>query len=58
MAKILLDTDYLYDTSEAAKLLGISYATIFRWIKAGKLIPFRIDGRTVIPKSEIERLKI
>ena len=57
MSKILIDTDEYFDTTEAAKLLGIGYATLYRWIKSGKILPLRVAGRTVIPKSEIDRLK-
>ena len=57
MSKILIDTDEYHDTTEAARLLGISYATLYRWIKSGKILPLRVTGRTVIPKSEIDRLK-
>ena len=57
MTKLILDTAEVYDTNEAARLLGIGYATLYRWIKESKLIPLRIGGRTFIPKSEIERLK-
>jgi len=49
--------DNVYETTEAARLIGIGYATLYRWIKRGKLIPIRIAGRTLIPKSEVERLK-
>ena len=49
--------DNVYETTEAAQLIGIGYATLYRWIKAGKLTPIRIAGRTLIPKSEVERLK-
>ncbi len=48
--------DNVYETTEAARLIGISYATLYRWIKAGKLTPIRIAGRTLIPKTEVERL--
>ena len=57
MAKLVVDTAELYDTKEAAGILEIGYATLYRWIKDGKLIPLRIGGRTLIPKSEIERLQ-
>lgn len=57
MVKIVIDMPDLYDTNEAAQMLGIGYATIYRWIKAGKLIPVRVDKRTLIPKSEIVKLK-
>ncbi|GAI70547.1 unnamed protein product [marine sediment metagenome] len=49
--------DNVYETTEAAQLIGISYATLYRWIRAGKLTPIRIAGRTLIPKSEVGRLK-
>ncbi|MBA7699650.1 hypothetical protein ES703_108349 [subsurface metagenome] len=57
MPKLVVDTAEIYDTNEAARLLGIGYATLYRWIKDGKLIPLRVGGRTLIPKSEVERLK-
>jgi len=44
-------------TTEAAEALGVHYATVFRWIKSGKLLSIRLDGRTFIPKSEVEKLK-
>jgi len=57
MVKIIIDMPDLYDANEAARMIGIGYVTVYRWIKAGKLIPVRVDKRTLIPKSEIERLK-
>ncbi len=47
----------IYGVSESATALGISYVTLYRWIKAGKLLPIRIAGRTLIPKSEVVRLQ-
>ena len=57
MPKIVIDTDELYETKEAAELIGIGYATLYRWIKKGRLVPVRVAGRTLIPKYEIERLR-
>ena len=57
MAKIIIDMPDLYDTNEAAQVLGIGYATLYRWIKAGRLIPARVGNRTLIPKSEIWRFQ-
>jgi len=57
MAKLVIDTDEIYSTQEAANLLGIGYATLWRWIKKGSLTPIRLSGRTFIPKSEVVRLK-
>jgi len=42
---------------EAANLLGRGIATIWRWIRDGKIIAIKIGGRTLIPRQEIERLK-
>ncbi|MBA7675924.1 hypothetical protein ES703_84163 [subsurface metagenome] len=57
MVKFVIESDDLFDVTEAAKLLGRGYATIYRWIASGKVIPVRMDNRTLIPRSEIERLK-
>ena len=56
MAKILLDTDSLFDTTEASQMLGMGYATLYRWISRGKIVPIRVMGRTLIPQSEIDRI--
>ncbi len=55
MVKFVIESPDLYDADEAAKILGIGYVTVWRWIRAGKLIPVKMGGRTLIPKSEIER---
>ncbi len=63
MVKLVFDIPDLYEATEAAQMIGIGYATLYRWIKAGKLIPVRVDGekvinrRTLIPISEIKRLQ-
>ena len=46
-----------FTVKEAAEYFEVAEITLRRWIKAGKIIPVRGDGRTLIPKSEIERLK-
>lgn len=59
MAKITatVEIEDLYDVDEAADLLGRGVATIWRRIRDNKIIVVRIAGRTLVPKSEIERLK-
>ena len=59
MAKITatVEIEDLYDVDEAADLLGKGVATIWRRIRDDKIIVVRIAGRTLIPKSEIERFK-
>ena len=59
MVKIKVDTNIpnIYSTIEATKLLGIGYATLFRWIKSGKIQVIKMNNRTLITKREIERLR-
>jgi len=57
MVKFVIESADLYDILEAGKALGIGYATVYRWIASGKIIPVRMDNRTLVPRSEIERLK-
>jgi excisionase family DNA binding protein len=55
--KVEVEIEDAVDTEEAAKVLGVGIATVWRWIAKGKLANFKVAGRTLIPKSEIERLK-
>ena len=60
MAKVTITVEAAtdaYGPEETAKLLGKGIATIWRWIRDGKIIAIRVGGRTFIPKQEIERLK-
>ena len=57
MTESTINTDHLYKPAEAAQLIGIGYATVYRWIKSGKLIPVKIAGHTLVSKGEIDRLQ-
>ncbi|RKY51917.1 MAG: DNA-binding protein [Candidatus Neomarinimicrobiota bacterium] len=51
----------MYTTKETAEVLRVCLKTVFNYIKEGRLKPVRIGGtkktgRTLIPKSEIEKL--
>lgn len=47
-----------YTTGEAAKLIGVSFRTIKRWIFSEKISVLKTpSGRYRVPKSEIERIR-
>jgi len=58
MPKIVVDTGEVYSAADAAREIGIGYATLYRWIKKGKIIVVKLAGRTLVPKTEVERLQI
>jgi len=49
-------TDIL-SISEAAKELGVTRVTLYRWIDKGKIQSLLFGGYRAIPKTEVERLK-
>ena len=50
--------DYFCTESQAAELLGVNRATIWRWIKGGKLSSQRLGSQVVlVPKWEVELIK-
>jgi len=55
--EIRLTTDDLVTIREAAKSIGCARLTIYRWLKAGKIAGVALAGQTLIPKSEVNRLK-
>ena len=60
MTRVTIKVDAVadaYGPEEAANLLGKGVATIWRWIRSGRIIVVRIGGRTLIPQAEIQRLQ-
>jgi len=60
MTKVTIKVDAVadaYGPQEATRLLGKGEATIWRWIRSGKILAVRIGGRTLIPEQEIERVQ-
>jgi len=45
----------LVPMKQAAEALGIHPATLWRWIKAGKIR--KVPGTRFVPRSEIDRLR-
>jgi len=55
--KVTLELENLVPPVEAARLLGIHRQTLWRWVREGKILSLKAGGKTLIPQSEIERLK-
>ncbi len=46
----------LYSPREAEAILGVSHATLYRLIDAGRIEARKLLGKTVIPAASLERL--
>ena len=55
--EIKIKSDDLLTVPAAAKQLVRSKMTLYRWIKANKIIYAELGGVLFIPKSEVARLK-
>jgi len=55
--KFTINSDDLLTIPEAAKELNKGVATIYRWMKSGKLQTIKLSRNTLIPRTEILRLK-
>lgn len=55
--KVVVEIPDAHGVEEAAILFGVGVATVWRWLAKGKLKGIKLAGRTLIPASEIERLK-
>lgn len=47
---------YAFPIAAACTALGIGKTSLYKLIAAGELRAIKIAGRTLVPKSEIERL--
>ncbi len=45
-----------YNVGEAARIIGVGRTTMHKMLNQGRVRPVKIGSRTIIPKSEIERL--
>ena len=46
-----------YTTTEAARLVGVTAQTIKNWVSRGILKGYRLGGRIVIPRAELDDYK-
>ena len=56
-AKITVSTGDLVSVPQAAKELGVHFATVYRWIDKGRIRPFRIGGQVFVTLDEVRQLK-
>lgn len=49
-------TEKLYSVREAAEVTGLAYATIWSHFKRGKLMKTKMGGKTMVRRSELEKL--
>jgi len=45
-----------YNVRESARIVGVGRTTMHKMIREGRIRPVKIGARTIIPKSEIDRL--
>ncbi|MDD5510796.1 MAG: helix-turn-helix domain-containing protein [Dehalococcoidales bacterium] len=57
MPEVIVNLDDVYSVDEAAAAIGISIPTAWRWVRSGKMIVIRMVGRTLVPKTEVGRLR-
>ena len=57
MSVRVIPNEELYTVQEASLLIGKSIPTMWRWIKAQKILVLRSRRNVYIPKGEIERLR-
>lgn len=55
MIHMVEQEDTRLSIEEAAKLLGISYKTVWRWVRFGKIAAQRVGGQWRIKKSDLEQ---
>ena len=51
-----IPSHFFYSPAETERMLGISHATCYRLIAAGKLDARKLGGKTLITSQSIERL--
>lgn len=55
MAKFVIDSEEVFEVVDAARLMNMSAATLWRRIKEKKVVPLQLSGRVFITQSEIDR---
>lgn len=53
MSKNNLENQF-YTLEEIAKMLKVSYLTVYRWVRAGKLLSFKVGKQYRIKNKDLE----
>ena len=51
-------SEFFYTAAQATEVLGVNRTTIWRWIKSGRFAIQRVGREVLIPKWEIELVRI
>ena len=55
--EIKVKTDDLVTVTQAARTLKCARYTVYRWIRAGKIVGITVAGTLFIAKTEVDRLQ-
>ena len=55
--RITISPGDLMTVPQAAKAIGVHFATVYRWIEAGTVFANTIGGILFVSKSEVEKIK-
>ena len=56
-AEVKVLAEDLMTVPKAAKALGYTKMTLYRWMREGRFYTIKLGGILFVPKSEVERLK-
>ena len=57
MERIKLPDKDLLTAREVADYCGVTVYTVWRWIHEGKIRAKRVQGRILIPRDEVEKMR-
>jgi len=57
LKNVTIETDSLLTITEAAKILGVTRMTIYRWINKGKIRSVSFGTINYIPRQDVEEKK-
>jgi len=55
--QLIINSDDITTALDAAKILGVHFVTVYRWMKNGKLHSIPIGGQNYLSIDEIRALK-